>query len=265
VTEQFTVRGSNLITTELLGVWQTEPAPDTSYGLAGVDDGGDVVWSASLPEDAALASQALQASIEGLSVSQQALRQAERTLEYLPPDWLDQEEILDYGVGPPDAKDLSTSPELETLRRNISHLVGDDAEAISYGLGVPDRWQGTVDGYKDFINEMAGLLRPTLITETRFAETMLAVTVVGLTGNLETTWYQRGTAERDFAHRQVVALSLGTRMALLQLLGQISAGASVLAAKTGLGTPLLALPAAWRYFQDVVQQAQKVAELGRQI
>jgi len=35
MTEIFTVRGSNLRTTELLGVWQTEPAPDTSYGLAG--------------------------------------------------------------------------------------------------------------------------------------------------------------------------------------------------------------------------------------
>ena len=62
--EQFTVRGANLKTTELLGVWQAEPAPDTSYGLAGAEDGGDVVWSASLPEDAALASQALQSSLE---------------------------------------------------------------------------------------------------------------------------------------------------------------------------------------------------------
>jgi hypothetical protein len=223
-----------------------------------------VVWSASLPEDPALASQALQSSLVALSISRQAARRAESTLEHLPPDWLAEEGTLNYGVGPSDATDSYVSPELETLRRNVKHLKG-EGDAISYGLGMPDRWRGTVDGYKDFVNEMTGLLRPTLVTETRFAEATLAVTVVGLTGNLETTWYQRRRPEQDFAHQQVVALSLGTRLALLQLLGQIGTGASLLAAKSGLGTPLLALPAAWRYFQDVMQQAQKVAELGRQI
>jgi len=67
-------------------------------------------------------------------------------------------------------------------------------------------------------------------------------------------------------HRQILSLTLESRLALLQLLAQTSAGAVALAAKFSLpGGTVLALPATWRYIQDVMQQAQKIADLQRQI
>jgi hypothetical protein len=101
------------------------------------------------------------------------------------------------------------------------------------------------------------LLSPTLLAETRIEEKLQAVTMVSLTGNIKTTWHGEASLVHRQLHQETLSLSLESRIAMLQLVGQISTGAAALAVKFNIpGGQVMALPAAWAYLQDVMAQSK---------
>jgi hypothetical protein len=263
VTAQFTIQGLAGGQADLLGIWQPVSSPGLTFSApiaTGAEREADdeAIWSVSLPANPTLASKAVQHQVETLEVTQQAISRAGQTLQQLPAHWLEETSFALESTAD------SATPEA-TLRRNLAHLQGGEAE-VSFGLGLPTDWSQTVAEYKAFMQQVLRLLRPTLHVETRVEGALLAHTLVELSGDFETAWSSQGALTHIQLHRQILSLTLESRLALLQLLAQTSAGAVVLAAR--LNPPvgaILALPAVWRYVQDVVQQAQKVADLQRQM
>ena len=260
MTGHFTVQGLTEGQADLLGIWKPVSPPGLAFSAAiateaELEADDEVVWSVSLPANPTLASKSVQHQVETLVVTQQAISQAGQALQRLPLHWLEQTSF---------ALEPAADPET-TLRRNLAQLQSGEAK-VSFGLGLPTGWSQTVAEYQAFMQQMFRLLKPTLRVETQVEEALLAYTLVKLSGDSETAWGSQGPSTHIQLHRQILSLTLESRLALLQLLAQTSAGAVALAAKFSLpGGTVLALPATWRYIQDVMQQAQKVADLQRQI
>jgi hypothetical protein len=120
--------------------------------------------------------------------------------------------------------------------------------------------------YKAFAGQTLRLLRPTLSVETQVGKKTLALTRVGLSGDFETAWRSPSTPDQAQLHQRTLSLTLGSRLVLLQLLAQTGAGAATLVAKFSLpGGAIMALPAAWRFIQDVIGQSQELVDLQRQL
>jgi hypothetical protein len=257
MTTQFTIQGIDAAQEPLLGIWQASPAPPVSFGIEAAEE-SELLWSVSLPAEPVQARASLDQGAEQVARTQRAVAQAGKALEDLPDYWLEQTSFAFATTSE------AAGPEI-TLRRNLAQLEGQGAE-FSYALSLPDDWSKTVAEYKAFAGQTLRLLRPTLSVETQVEEKTLARTRVGLTGDFDTAWRSPRTPDQAQLHQRTLSLTLKSRLALLQLLAQTGAGAATLVAKFSLpGGAIMALPAAWRFIQDVMEQAQELADLGRQL
>ncbi len=259
----FTIKGLGLGIAEdetLLGVWQTESGAQRdgfsfrAFSTAEAEQDEPIVWSVSLPfaDDTEAAEQLLQTQQYNLHRSQQVTQQAVARLETIPPP------ELSFNVR------RDESPEAR-LFAYVYHLQQIDEEQpdVSFGVeGLIQGWEDTAAKFETFFSQTLQLLKPTMQVETRLGEGLMAYSHLHLAGDIETTWQGRSSEKQRHLHQQTVSLASQSRVAVLQLLGQISTGAAVLSARFSLpGGPLMALPAAWRYIQDVSMQAQEVAQL----
>ncbi|GEM_PF-1739054 len=249
---QFTIQGLETTENDLLGIWRPDSSSALSFSIPSlpqrVKEENVIVWSISLPSNLDQAHQIVQQKAMSLAESQISIEQAGQKLA-----GLSAQEEVSFAVG-----EAQTAE--STLRRNIAILQESQAQ-VSFGLldGVlelPTDLASSWNEFQKFSQQMFQLLSPTLRLETKIEEALLAYTFVLLDGDIKTTLHHQATALQVQLHHQNLLLTLQSRLALMQLLGQVSAGAAVLAAKFGLQGPL-ALPAAWRYIQDIIQQAKK--------
>lgn len=241
----FTIKGLTTHDETLLGLWQPDEFGATAFSTSATAP--DVVWSVSLPRDPVLARHALQTQQDLLQASRLATAQARRTLQQLPSDWLDT---------PPEVSFSTTNNPETQLHHQLTHLTA----PVSFGTAPSaeaETWQNHLAGYQEFMRQLLQLLSPTLLAETRLEEYLQATTTVSLTGSIKTTWQTQASVTQCQLHQQTLNLSLESRVAMLQLAGQISAGAAALAAKFNLpGGQLMALPAAWAYLKEIMTQTQ---------
>lgn len=270
---QFTIQGLET-ESDILGLWQAAPQPvSIAYSISSeVTVGGEgnnlssIVWSVSLPSDSVEAEQTLQKQAYVLGSTQRAITASGKFLERLSPS----QAMVSFSAN---KIDQLPNPEAR-LMVNLTHLQGDVA-ATTYSLGLtsrlpgfPESWQETITAYQQFVQQIFQLLAPTVRVETKIESVLLAYTLVRLTGDFETIWTEQDSAksgsagdeEKQKMHRRILSLTVESRLALLQLLAQTSASAAALAAKFSIpGGAVVALPAAWRYIQDVIKQAQRLA------
>ncbi len=270
MTAQFVIHGLEA-GADALGLWQVVASPEsfafsrtpTNAAGGGFSDPPPIVWSASLPVNTADAQRSIQQQRHILHTTQMAIAESGRFLESLSPS----QEMVSFG-----AAGIANLPDPEArLRESLAHLRGDEA-VVSFGSGflsklpgLPDGWQSTVADYQAFVQQALQLMRPTLRVETKIEDVLLAYTQVRLTGDFDTVWVEavktnsqlKQSRSNQQTHQQILSLTIQSRLALLRLLAQTSAGAAALAAKFAIpGGAIVALPAAWRYIQDVVKQAQ---------
>ena len=94
---------------------------------------------------------------------------------------------------------------------------------------------------------------------------MLARTVVGWTGDLDTLWEQYLRPEQIDLHRRSLNLAITSRAAMLRTFIVTTQGAAKLSIL--LATPggaILALPAAWKYVNQILAELEKIRDLKTQ-
>lgn len=275
MTSQFVIHGLEA-GADALGLWQVVASP-VSFASApipmnaaggGFSDPPPIVWSVSLPANVADAQRSIQQQRHILQTTQMAITESGYFLENLSPSL----EMVSFG-----AAGIANMPDPEArLVESLAHLQGDEA-AVSFGSGflpklpgLPDGWQATVADYQAFVQQTLQLVRPTLRVETKIENVLLAYTQARLTGDFDTVWVEaenpnsqlKQSGSNQQTHQQILSLTIQSRLALLRLLAQTSVGAAALAAKFAVpGGAIVALPAAWRYIQDVVKQAQQLVAL----
>ncbi len=241
----FTIQGLEGSQDKLLGIWQPDSAPVLSFSAPNAPlnkNAEAVVWSVAMPSSPMMAQRLIDQQARALSQTEQAIGLAGQKLQGLSADWLE----VSFAVGQID------TPADATLRHNL--MRGQERQTeISFGLSddVAQSW----DSFQKFIQQTFQLLSPTLYLETKIEQNLLAYSTVQFNGNIETTWPHSATILQTWLHKQSLALALKSRVATLQFLGQIVAGGAALAMKFNLEGPL-ALPAAWRYIQDVLAMSK---------
>lgn len=243
-----------------LGVWQ--PALPSAPGEADMESFGPAaaappssanLWRIALPEDRSAAARALDMAEARLAVAESALPQAENRLR-----------AFAAAGGPSPA----IRPGLEAPELGLAAWCATAGAAASWEYAVqpvdeiaalPDL-QETIDRTRAFFDKIREAVRDFTVVETDLGATRVALTRVSWTGDMRTAWLRGLPADDAPQHLRAVSLALRTRDAWLRLALTVVRGAVLLAALFA-ATPLLALPAVYRFIRQIIDQVQALPAL----
>ena len=255
-------------TPNVFGVWDTVAAPATgevSFAAPGADAPvEDVpVWSVNLSPDLAVAAAQLDSSLARVDNSRDALATARTRLEALVAQ---KQSTSGVSFAATSAEPDLPSAEQELLKQ-LATIKGEDAD-LSFGLfGLPSRsdLEAAEEQFKAVMARMAQSLIYYALVETRFDGRLAGRTSISWSADARTIW-QSGNPPEVFAlHQRSLALAIQSRNSLIRmfmLTTQAAVKLSVLLATPG--GQLLALPAAWKFINQVLAEIGQYRELQRQ-
>lgn len=228
-----------------LGIWQALPvATPRDLGLHGgelADVSHEIsVWQVALTADRRAAGETLAAARLRLIAADSALPFAAQRLNT----------FSRAGVPAPELPPGRTTPE-----RDLYEWI----TASEEGRDLPDE-AGRLAEVLSFFDKVQDTLRNYAAIDTGVGGARVGVTLVSWTGDFQTVW-ARGLAVDDAQqHTAAVALALRTRDTWLRLGMTVAAGAVQLTTLSALN-PALALPAAYRFVRQIIQQVQALGGL----
>jgi hypothetical protein len=249
-------------------MWETTPAQPggaVSFAAPGADvlEADVPVWRVSLSGELRQAATDLEDSLAQVETSRGALAAARTRLDSLVARRRSESDVsfAVASAGP----DLP-APEQELLQQ-LSAIKGEDA-AVSFGLlGLPSR-SGLEAAGEQFRGVMARLTQSLIyyaLVETRLEARLMGRTAISWSADAKTLW-QSSTPPEVFAlHQRSLKLAVESRNSLLRmfvLTAQAAVRLSVLVATPG--GQLLALPAAWKFVNQVLAEIGQYRELQRQ-
>jgi hypothetical protein len=232
---------------ELFGFWSTrEPAPAPVSFVAGAGQPVEepVIWRSRLPADLALAGRELAAAEIWQQQREQALQQALPRMQTL----------LSTDAG----RSFPTQ-DLDDAERNLLAAVTEvhkPPESVSFGIGadLAMGWAAADRQIRDFMQQNMRRLLHAAWVETSVGERLRGRSIVGWGGDTRTVWQESIVAAELQLHRRSIDLALGTRLALIRSFGLAGRGAAIVA--TAVSSPIgpvMALPAAWRFINDLAR------------
>jgi hypothetical protein len=232
---------------ELFGLWAgTDDIADLSF--AADADQNITCWRVRLPADADQASTILADAGERLRVADAALSDADRRLAAI-------------ARAPIAAPPAQPEANLVALIGSSGHpVIGSsghppDAE-VAFGI-VPDRWLDAARGFSAFATQQLKSATGHARIETYVGGLLAGSSVLGFAGRLDTALATPLDPERAQLHQRTVALTILTRTAFIRVTVIVVRGATILStAMTSPVGPVLALPAAWKFVEDVLGEAR---------
>lgn len=241
-----------------LGIWQPgpalAPAPFATPAAAAAEQAS--VWRVILPADPRLAHAAVAARVARLDRAERALPVASRRLQRFVQGSLAQGPVAfsaAVGVGAPDRR-----PE-----RDLATWVSAAGPQLSFGPlpELPADWPEVAERALAFFDRVRGALMCFAWIESRSGDRRLGLTTVSWTGKLTTVWGTSREPADAGQHARNVELAVRTRLAWLRM-AVLVASASVQLGLLLPTAPLLAIPAAWRFFRQMLELARAQADLG---
>ncbi len=230
-----------------LGIWQPLPAAtarDFALESAGLDAplAAEEVnwWAVSLPEDAKAATQVLTLADARLAVAQAALPYASQRLATF--------SALGGAPVPPVRGD-------EAPEEALAGWIG----MSQSGRALPEELDRLAQ-VAGFFTRLRDSMRNYAAIDTQVGGVRTGLTLVSWTGDFRTAWPRGLTADEAARHRAAVSLSLRTRDAWLRLGLTVAQGTLRIATLFGVN-PTLALPAAYRFVRQVIDQVQALGGL----
>ncbi len=235
----------------VLGVWAPVSGADvTSFGLA-AGERPVPVWRAELPADPKSAAEELAHGRQASAAAQAAIAGAEARFFAV---------LARSQNGPEASFAAATSPAAEVELLSLLEELRNGQAETSFGLGdvLSERWDEATQQFQAFLYQVMQHVAYSASVETRIAGNLLGWTTVSLTGDMDTAWAARLGPEQATLHQETVALVLLSRANLMRTFTSVARAAAELAKlATLLGTPggaILALPAAWRFFNLLLDE-----------
>jgi hypothetical protein len=230
---RFTVLGAG---EDVFGIWSSPVQQGVAFAAGALAETPETpTWHAQLPASLDEAQRALDVQHARLAATQERLDEAQRQLN----------QVSRTGVsfGP-----SLTAPE--------AALMTDLAAAQSPRFApATDEQRETRSQFERFVARVRLLVTHYACIKTEVGNTPVGYTLVGWDGDFETRWLLGTTPDTATLHRQTVHLALTSRADVVRLLGVIVTGAANLAARLSLpGGQIAALPAAWKFFRDVLKE-----------
>lgn len=236
------------VTSELFGFWATRaPAPAAvSFGTPAADPAAEpVIWRSRLPADPMLAERELAAAEDWQRQREQAFQEALPRMQAL----LASDGQLSF------AAPQQLDPAEQTLLSAV--LDASDASAdVSFGIGddIVAGWAAADQHLRRFMQHNLRNIVHAAWIETSIGERLRGRSVIGWGGDTDTVWETQIPATELRLHRRSVDLALGSRLALIRSFGLAGRGAAIVA--TAVSSPIgpvMALPAAWRFINDLAR------------
>lgn len=243
----FKVAGSGADAADPLGLWQ-RPASAGVESFAAGPGGAETLtlWQADWPADSRQAQQTLAARKARLDQAERALPDAARRLQRF------------IALGPDDAVSFSAGPRAQP-ERELAAWVDLASAEVSFGLGdrLPGDWKEVAAQAMEFFSSVRDALFSVALVESSRDGHRFGLTAISLTGNLRTAWGSEADAAEAEQHAGSVALALRSRtlwvrMALLVLRSAVQLGVLFPT------NPVLALPAAYRFFRKALELAREM-------
>lgn len=247
---------------DFFGLWTTTSAPASpgvAFALPGEEMPDVPIWRADLPEDMEQASSTLAGIEASLHRAQSALTTATDRIDLLVKR---QTSPVSFGMEMRD-DDLSQS-EIDLLYLIQEAQFG--KPPVSYGLGDLARggWEKAVEQFQDFIGQVQRILSQYALVETHIAGQLMVRTSVSWMGDFETAWQVAADAKQMALHKRTLSTALAARSIMFRSVIVVATNASKLSVL--LATPggaILALPAAWKFINQIraeLEKYQKITE-----
>ncbi len=254
----FELAGAGLADTALdvLGVWTATPAAPAeavAFDTTTAPAPDAPVWRANLPADPERAAAELAGGEGRLGASHEALTEAQVRLGAF---------VAARTAGPAfdtlsvPADGAAPEAELWLLLQEIEQ--GRPPSSFGLGDSLVGGWEQANQQFQAFIEQVSRLVAYYAWVETRQAGRIVGRTAVGWTGDVDTVWPAAAQPDQAELHRRTLALALASRDALVRMVALVTSGAVKLSVLlTTPGGAVLALPAAWKFINQVLAELEK--------
>ena len=239
--------------TDELGVWQPAPASDSALEISFAARPGEIQanhWQIRLPEDPAAAREALAGPASRLERSTRALPSASRRLK----QFTRQRQEAGF-AGRAFAAAGRAGQSSGPAEQNLDEWVSRAGAEASFGApgGLPLDLKEITQGAAGFFERVRRSLLYFTWVESFSGLRRLGLTAVGWTGDLNTVWRNDLAPEEADLHFNSLELAMRTRASWLRMLGLVARGGLQLSVLFPTA-PLLAVPAAWRFIKDIMEE-----------
>lgn len=256
---QVSVPGLPMVADEL-GLWGSAQVleTDNDFTITNEQAGEWSVWRIELPTAECQALALLDAGQVRLRLASQGLSQATGRLERFLETAYESNQEFYFGI------EASTDPRFEPERQLVGWLGMVTAED-SFGLaeGLRSGWDETTRQAMAFFERVKKCLSRYALVRSVIEGQILACTSVGWLGDFDTLWRNRSTQAHATYHTRSLGLALETRQAWLHLSTLVTSGAVQLALLTST-LPVAAVPAAWKFYKQILEQVCELKELRHQ-
>jgi hypothetical protein len=241
------------ITPDVLGLWATVPtssAQAMAFGTTVETMAQPPLWRANLPGDPHLAEQHLASGEMKLCASQKALAVAtDRLMAFIDA----QPAGVAFSIASADSAIAQPEAELSVFMSQVRA----GRASVSFGLGerLVGGWDQATQQFHAVLERLRQLMAYYVWVETRVQQELLGQTTVSWTGDVETVWRLGLSPEQVILHQRTLALALRSRDTLLQTLVMATQFAVKLSLLLSMpGGVILALPAAWKFINQVLAE-----------
>lgn len=231
--------------TDLLGLWQVV-LTDVSFSTSEDTYVPGIIWRVALPESLDVARVRLEGAGERLRTVEQHFDRAFNRLAVVAHA---QSSDLEFSLPPGGAALRQPEVRLHAfLYQFVDELSFDiGGDAIAAREQMSEQFQDFARLFQD-LNSYASV-------QTRIGNQLIGTTVVTWLGDMQIIWRAGVSLEQMRLHQQALDIALASRAKMLRMLALTMRGAALLAASIAspIG-PIMTLPAAWRFINDVLAE-----------
>lgn len=255
----FHVPGAGEIVDEL-GVWQAPAVEETAFEIAGSEPAARPEaeeisrWEIILPADPLFAERALAQHESRLRASSLALRLAQTRVQNFVATGGSPAAADSFAIG--SGRRLDTAPE-QALNAWVQ-AAGE--ESFAFPPKLPPGAEAAAREVQDFLEKVRNTTRYLAFIETSQGSTRQALTIVSWGGDFQSVVKPAASARSQEKHARAVELAVGTRDAWIRM-GFIVLRGAVQLSVLFPTNPILALPAAYKFIRQVLQQIQAIQDL----
>lgn len=241
----------------LVGPWQAAPPAPVSFEAGAASPAAEVpVWSVNLPGDEEEAGMALAEAEAEVAAAEAAMDEVPARLEELtsaaPGGAAVSFDVTSFSVEP-------DSPEAEMLSLLEHARLLEQGGGVSYGIGdiASQAWEKARDQFRVFVQQLEREVLNLAWVETKVETQLVARTTVGWGGDSNTIWRPELEMTQQDMHRRAVQVAVKSRLLRIRMFSTVTSGAAKLSLL--LTTPagaVLALPAAWKYVTEILNQVK---------
>ena len=245
---------------EVLGLWSAEkasPPGQTSFAAGGGTEPEIPVWRVNLPSDSEQAAQDLALAENSLSRAEKALDVAEGRISALV-----EKRTSPAVFGVPSQPEGLAPPEQELLAMLNQAQYGKLAPSFGLADQFQEGWEQAVNQFQGFVDLVVQTLTHYAWVETRIAGRLAVRTAVSWNGDFETAWQEVIESKQMHLHTRTLKIALASRAITVRSFAVVAAAAGKLTAlMSAPGGAILALPAAWKYINEIRAELEKYQQL----